>query len=155
MYKCNQQGCIRDFDGSEKFRQHLKLIPDVIHQFSFNNTCQTSDITPVLNLPEEVVNTNDSSIYIEDNIGPNETNYFYKSFEDIVRNCVLQFITKLYTNPNVTEFLMQEIVDGATELFSSGIISNLKTKIMPHLFNSNKTEIAEIEKMLTVLENPF
>ncbi|CAI6372799.1 unnamed protein product [Macrosiphum euphorbiae] len=50
---------------------------------------------------------------------------------------------------------MQEIVDGATELFSSGIISNLKTKIMPHLFNSNKTEIAEIEKILTVLENPF
>lgn len=70
MYKCNQQGCIGDFDGSEKFRQHLNrvhLIPDVIHQFSFNNTSQTSDIpisddiTPVLNLPEEVVNINDSS----------------------------------------------------------------------------------------------
>jgi len=41
-------------------------------------------------------------------------------------------------------------------LLSSGVISNLKNKIMPHLFkNSNKTEIAEIKKIFTVLENPF
>lgn len=80
MYKCNQQGCIRDFDGSEKFRQHLKRvhsIPDVTHQFSFNDNCQTSDIpifddtTPVLNLSEEVVNTSDGSIHFEDVIGIN------------------------------------------------------------------------------------
>jgi len=135
MYKCNQQGSIRDFDGSEKFRQHLKRvhsIPDVIHQFSFNDNCQTSDIpifddtTPVLNFSEEVVNTtntSDSSIHFDDVIGINKINYFYKSFEDIVKNCALQFITNLYTKPNVTESLMQEIVDGASELFSSGIIS--------------------------------
>jgi len=141
MYKCNQQGCISDFDGSEKFRQHLKRvhsIPDVTHQFSFNENCQTLDIsisndtTPVLNLSEEVVNTSDGSIHFEDVIGINKINYFYKSFEDIVKNCALQFITNLYTKPNITESLMQEIVDGATELFSSGIISNLKNKIMPH-----------------------
>lgn len=153
VYKCNQRGCIRVFQGSEKFRQHLNRvhpIPCLIHQDNSNS----NETIPVFNLSEEVIDTNDGSRYFENIVDTNKI-VNNKPYEDVVRNSALKFITNLYAKPNVTESLMQEIVDGTTDLFSSGIISNLKTKIMPHLVNCNDSLIAEFEKMFYILENPF
>jgi len=78
-----------------------------------------------------------------------------ENFEDVVRNSILKFITYLYSKPNVTATLIQEIVEGTIELFSSGIISHLKSKIEPYLINCDYTKLIEINKMFNLLENPF
>jgi len=57
---------------------------------------------------------------------------------------------------NFISSLIQDIIDGTTELFSSGMISKLKSKISPFLDNnSNQSEIAEIYNMFSVLKSFF
>lgn len=73
----------------------------------------------------------------------------------MIRNSILKFITYLYSKPNVTATLIQEIVEGTIELFSSGIISHLKSKIEPYLINCDNTKLIEINEMFNLLENPF
>lgn len=80
-----------------------------------------------------------------------------ENFEDMVKSSALKFITNLNTKPNVTSSLMQEIirVEGTIALFTSGIISFLKSKIEPHLTNCNNTELTQIKNMFYILKNPF
>ncbi|CAI6376636.1 unnamed protein product [Macrosiphum euphorbiae] len=50
---------------------------------------------------------------------------------------------------------MQEIVETTTELFSSGIISHLKSKIEPYLTSCDNSQLIEIQNMFHILETPF
>lgn len=156
IYKCKQQDCNRDFQGSEHFRQHLNrvhsnIIPEfTINELAFDSPIHDSD--KVVPISEEIVNLNEINNSNFDNaeIGDNS-----RPFEEIVRDYALKFITNLLTKPNVTESLMQDIVVGATELFSSGILSILKAEVIPHLYKCDNHQLDKIKKMFNVLENPF
>ncbi|XP_016661153.1 uncharacterized protein LOC107884141 [Acyrthosiphon pisum] len=50
---------------------------------------------------------------------------------------------------------MQEIVDGISDLFSSGIVSFLKNMVMPHLKECSISEKNEIDYLFDTLANPF
>lgn len=117
---------------------------------AFDSPIHDSD--EVVPISEEIVNLNEINNSNFDNaeIGDN-----IRPFEEIVRDYALQFITNLLTKPNVTESLMQEIVVGATELFSSGILSILKAEVIPHLDKCDNHQLDKIKKMFNVLENPF
>lgn len=75
-------------------------------------------------------------------------------YDKILEKNVLQFITKLMSKPYLTNSLVQDIVESVIELFSSGIIEQLKFKVMPILHCNSSTKI-EIEKMFDSLQNPF
>jgi len=50
---------------------------------------------------------------------------------------------------------MQEIVDGISDLFSSGIVLFLKNMVMPHLKECSISEKNEIDYLFDTLANPF
>lgn len=100
----------------------------------------------VLNLNESQVS---KEVDIVEKVGLND------NFANVVRSSALKFITSLNTNPNVTASFMQDIVERTTELYSSGIISHLKSKIEPYLINCDNTQLIEIQNMFNILENPF
>jgi len=77
------------------------------------------------------------------------------SYTNIVKKCALNFISKLMMKPSVTSMLLQEIIDGVIELFSSDIVLELKSKIMPLLNSSNVSTKFEIEEMFNALQHPF
>lgn len=157
IYKCKQQDCIRDFQGSEHFRQHLNRVhSNITPEFTINEMVivpPIHDSDEVVSISEEIVNSNEIDIY--KNFDNAEIGDSSRPFEEVVRDCALQFITNLLTKPNVTESLMQEIVVGATKLFSSGILSILKDEVMPNLDKCDTNQLDKIQKMFNVLENPF
>lgn len=57
--------------------------------------------------------------------------------------------------PSVTNILLQEVIDGAIELFSSEIVSKLKSKVMPLLDSCSPLIKYEIHEMFNALQNPF
>jgi len=77
------------------------------------------------------------------------------SFENIVTNSAVSFIADLYSNPSMTETLLQTIVTGTNEHISNGIICHLKSKIEPLLDKCTSEQIQEIDKLFNVLVNPF
>lgn len=68
---------------------------------------------------------------------------------------VFNFIFKLYSKPNITNALVQDIIEGVSELFSNEIISHLKTKVLTLLSSYSDCNNAELEDMFSILENPF
>ncbi|KAF0723633.1 Uncharacterized protein FWK35_00027468, partial [Aphis craccivora] len=146
IYTCNQGECVRDFQGSEKFRKHLM----VVH---FQNTETINLDTPLLEFTNNLNNKSSfehesNHICSETNITSSATNTTSSaSYNDIIINCVLEFITSLYTKPTVTEILIQQIIDGVSMLFSSELILHLKNKVMSILevcSVSDKNEIISI-----------
>jgi len=137
---------VRDFQGSEKFRKHLM----VVH----SQNVETINLdTPVLQLTNDL---NKSSFEHESNhicSAPYKTSS--TSYNNIIINCVLEFITSLYTKPTVTEILIQQIIDGVSMLFSSELILHLKNKVMSLLEMCSTSDKNEIVSMFHDLENPF
>lgn len=156
IYKYKQQDCNRDFQGSEHFRQHLNrvhsnIIPEfIINELAFDSPIHYCD--KVVPISEGIVNLNEINNSNFDNAELGDGN---RPFEEIVRDYALQFITNLLTKPNVNESYMQEIVVGATELFSSGILSILKAEVIPHLYKCDNHQLDKIKKIFSVLEKPF
>lgn len=71
-------------------------------------------------------------------------------FESIVTSSAVSFIADLYSNPSMTETLLQKIVTGTNELISNGIICHLKSKIKPLLNKCTPKQIQEIDKLFNV-----
>jgi len=156
VYSCRQGECTKCFQGLDKFRRHLNQVHSVpnlisgfsthIHETNKENSTEVkscNEFTPGFQVPIVVGKCKEEDIV-------------YTTFDDMVKCRVLKFITNLSSKINMTSALMQDIIDETTELFSSGIISQLKAKITPFLDNNNdETEIANIHNMFSVLENPF
>ncbi|CAI6372070.1 unnamed protein product [Macrosiphum euphorbiae] len=106
-YKSKQQDCIRDFQGSEHFRQHLNRVhSNTTPEFTINELVivpPIHDSDKVVSISEEIVNSNE--IDINRNFDNAEIGDSSRPFEKVVRDCALQFITNLFTKPNVTESL--------------------------------------------------
>lgn len=155
VYYCKQGECAKGFQGLDKFRRHLNQvhsIPNPISGFSTHIYKTSKDIIDVSSYNESTPGLKVPLVVGEGK----EEDIVLTTFDDVVKCSVLKFITKLSSKSNMTSSLMQDIIDETTELFSSGIISKLKAKISPFLYNnSNQSEIAEIYNMLSVLENPF
>lgn len=154
VYTCRQDGCITDVRGSDKFRKHL---------MKFHTFPVTTDYSiEVNNLGTSVLESSDT---IYNHFTENEQNQINNSvitlnnsstsYKNIVTKSVLQFITNLYKKPTVTETLMQEIVDGVSDLFSSGIVLFLKNMVMSHLKGCSISEKNEIDDLFDTLANPF
>jgi len=152
LFICNQNSCVRNFRGIDKFRKHL------------NKEHTTSTLTLNLNLNEvtipnvEINSTSSKSTLLnpESLISHTEIeNKINNSFENIVTNSAVSFIADLYSNPSMTETLLQTIVTGTNELISNGIICHLKSKIEPLLDKCTSEQIQEIDKLFNVLVNPF
>jgi len=145
---------VRDFQGSEKFRKHLM----VIHS---QNTETINLDTPLLEFTNNLNNKSSfehesNHICSETNITSSATNTTSSaSYNDIIINCVLEFITSLYTKPTVTEIQIQQIIDGVSMLFSSELILHLKNKVMSILEVCSVSDKNEIISMFNDLENPF
>lgn len=148
LYTCKQDNCFRDFLGLHKFRQHLNRT----HANKSNSITQ-------LNVEIDGPLENDSgSTAFDPNITNEnsfEKNIINCTFKDIVTNNVSSFIAKLYSKPNVTDTLLQEIVEGVNELFSNEIITHLEKKVFSVLTNYDTSKKTEIEEMFNVLKNPF
>lgn len=153
VFYCKQQECVSHFQGSKQFRQHLNRVHSVlnINPAFLNNINSPSKNLNIIS--SAVLNLNESQepqeVEIVEEVGLNE------NFENMVRSSALKFITSLNTKPNVTSSLMQEIVETTTELFSSGIISHLKSKIEPYLTSCDNSQLIEIQNMFHILETPF
>jgi methionine synthase II (cobalamin-independent) len=109
--------------------------------------------TPVLQITNDL---NKSSFEHESNhifSAANKTSS--TSYNDIIINCVLEFITSLYTKPTVTEILIQQIIKGVSMLFSGELILHLKNKVMSLLEVCSASDKNEIMSMFNDLENPF
>lgn len=134
-----------DVRGSDKFRKHI---------MKFHTSPVTTTCVEINNLSNSVLESSDTIDYstsvldssdtIDNNLSECEQNQINSSvmfnlnnlntsYKNIITKSVLQFIINLYKKPTVTETLMQEIVDGISDLFSSGIVSFLKNMVMPHL----------------------
>jgi len=153
VFHCKQLECVSHFQGSKQFRQHLNRVhfvpninPRLLNNINIPNKNLNTISPVVLNLKESQVS---KAVEITEEFGLNDY------FENMVRSSALKFITSLNTKPNVTSSLMQEIVERTTELFSSGIISHLKSKIEPYLTNCDNSRLIEIQNMFNILENPF
>ncbi|KAL5246241.1 hypothetical protein ACI65C_013649 [Semiaphis heraclei] len=73
-----------------------------------------------------------------------------------IKKCVLNFIAKLLMKPNVTSSLLQDIIEGVIDIFSSGIVSDLQNMVMPIIRNCcNISQSSEIGDMFYLLENAF
>lgn len=75
-------------------------------------------------------------------------------YDEILKRNVLQFITKLMSKPYLTNSLVQDVVESVIELFSSGIIEQLKCKVVP-ILNCNSSTKIEVENMFDSLQDPF
>lgn len=125
VYTCRQGLCVTDVRGSDKFRKHLMKFHTspvtTTYGLEINNlgnfVLESSD-TIDNNLSECEQNQINSSVITLNNLNT--------SYKNIIAKSVLQFITNLYKKPTVTETLMQEIVDGISDLFSNGIVLFLK-----------------------------
>lgn len=145
-HSIDQGGCVRDFQVSEEFRKHLM----VVH----SQNVETINLdTPVLQLTNDL---NKSSFGQESNhicSAPYKTSS--TSYNNIINNCILEFITSLYTKPTVTEILIQQIIDRVSMLFYSELILHLKNKVMSLLEMCSTSDKNEIVSMFYDLENPF
>jgi len=113
---------VTDIRGSDKFRKHLT-------KFHTSSVTTTYGVE-VNNLGTSVLESSDTIDYhLSHHAEHNQTNSSAiilnnsnTSYKNIITKSILQFITNLYKKPTVTETLMQEIVEGVSDLFSSGIV---------------------------------
>lgn len=129
LYTCKQQHCFRDFLELDKFRKHLTkyhITDDIDTALNIEHKSPTKsnyflpDSDVIIN---EIVNESNfiSGDLNEDNID--------KDFKNVVTSSILSFIANLYSKPNVTAILLQDIINGVNELFSNEIIPSLKKKL--------------------------
>jgi len=147
---------VTDVRGSDKFRKHLLKF-----HTSPVNTSSEIEINN-LNVGTSVLESSDT---IDNQLSEHKQNQINSSvpilnnsntsYKNIITKSVLQFVTNLYKRPTVTETLMQEIVDGVSDLFSSGIVLFLKNMVMPHLKGCSISEKNEIGYLFDTLANPF
>lgn len=131
-------------------------LPDIFNKssatfFELNSTPFTNNIESY-ELIEESVIINDLINNHTKQILDNENNLF--PYDEILKRNVLQFITKLMSKPYLTNSLVQDVVESVMELFSSGIIEQLKCKVVPILQCDSSTKL-EVEKMFDSLQDPF
>lgn len=87
IYKCEQQDCIKDFQGFEHFRQHLNRVhSNIIPEFTINELAIVSpihDSNEVVSISEQIVNSNEVNNRNFDNAEKGDSS---RSFEEIVRD---------------------------------------------------------------------
>lgn len=180
FYMCKQQSCCRDFRGLKTFRQHLNRSHPLV-KLNSDNTSDNIDSGAIDNVTKpssfafslfnlsEITSTSDphadtyeilEDIHVVDELIKTKNTdssllLTQVSYKNIVKKCAINFISKLMMKPSVTSLLLQEIVDGVIELFSSDIVFELKSKIMPLLNSSSVSTKFEIEEMFNVLQHPF
>lgn len=180
-YFCKQPSCFRDFRGLHKFRQHLNR--NHINDY-YNNTndiypCTNLELNgeKTINVHKNTCDLMNNSIVNNDIIQENSYELSEHSillnelissdinhdtqvvnlppYKEKVERIVLCFIAKLISKSNITGSLLQEIIDGIINIFSSELITDLKNKIIPIIKEFNSFKSLEIENMFEVLENAF
>lgn len=136
--------------GLNKFRKHLNKSHGVENLNSTLNTEHKFSTKSNDSLPDSDVITNvivtESNFNSED---PNK-NKIDKDLNDNVTSSILGFITNLYSKPNVTATLLQDIINEVSELFSNEIISCLKSKVIPLISMCKVSEINEVKNMFNM-----
>jgi len=185
IFHCKQSSCSRELIGLKKFRQHLLrhhsssfTVTDQVNdqnlsslesdtQLKINANISFNDVTNLkLSSANQHCSTQsnnyeilEESILLNEfvNISPtfnfgdeHQSEYCVK-----IKKCVLNFIAKLLMKPNVTSLLLQDIIDGVIDIFSSGIVSDLQNIVMPIIKNCNTSLSSEIGDMFYLLENAF
>lgn len=185
IFHCKQSSCSRELIGLKKFRQHLlrhhSSSCTVTDQSSDQNSCSLESDTQLkinVNIPyNDVANlklssanqhrstqsinyeTLEESILLNELVNILPTSNFGDEQQSIysikIKKCVLNFIAKLLMKPNVTSSLLQDIIEGVIDIFSSGIVSDLQDLVMPIIRNCNTSKSSEIGDMFYLLENAF
>lgn len=68
---------------------------------------------------------------------------------------MLGFVTNLMTKSNVTGSLLQVIIEGIINLFSSYLIVDIKKEVLSVMRQLNSLKYSEIESMFEIVENSF
>lgn len=154
---CNENKCLSNFKSLDKFRRHLNKyhkLPLAVTKNSIN----TSNQGYILNSRDNVCNEIDSEKIVTDKsfkVLPENDIYEHDSFEDEIEKSILNFLTGLYKNCNISNKLMQTIVENTNELISDGILPKLKRMIMPFLDSCNNDEKLKINKIFDILKRQF
>jgi len=71
------------------------------------------------------------------------------------KKIVLSIVANLMTKSNVTGSLLQEIIEGIINLFSSDLIVCIKKEVLLVMRQFNSSKYSEIENMFEIIENSF
>lgn len=156
---CNQNNCVMDFRGFNKFRKHLNRDHSIVYNDS-NSKPGISTNLPKTQVPEnsEVHNPSINNIILDPNTSDIDKTYENKideDFKNTILQSVMRFVVDLQSKPNVTRSLLQKIVTDTDDLITNGIINKLKIKLEPLLKSCDPVQKHEIDKLFEVLENPF
>ena len=107
---------------------------------SFNTytTHQNDELSEQSVLLNELVSSDDSNDTELINLPP---------FKKKVEKIVLSFVANLMTKSNVTGSLLQEIIEGIINLFSSDLIVCIKKEVLLVMRQFNSSKYSEIENM--------
>lgn len=176
-YCCKQTFCHRNFRGLHKFRQHLNRNHvynqendrnDIISSLApFEDTIinESININPLKFDP--LVNYNDNTDYelseqtillnelVSSDVSHDTENINLPPFKKKVEKVILSFIANLMTKSNVSGSLLQEIIEGIINIFSSELIVDIKSKVLSVLRKLNSSEYSTIENMFETVENSF
>jgi len=184
-YYCKQPFCYRDFRGLHKFRQHLnrshiKNQGNNKNHFSQFTNSESNEYTTITNDPLNkninytqfhnldsfttfITHTNyelsEQSVLLNELVSSDDSHdteiINLPPFKIKVEKIVLSFVANLMTKSNVTGSLLQEIIEGIINMFSSDLIVYIKKEVLLVMRQFNSSKYSEIENMFEVVENSF
>jgi len=181
IFQCKQSSCSRELIGLKKFRQHLHRHHSVTDQVNDQNlyslesdthltTTVSIPYSGLTNLKLSSTNQNcstqinyeifEESIMLNELVEDVSPSYNFgdeqiNSYNIKIKKSILNFIAKLLMKPNVTSLLLQDIIQGVTDIFTCGIITDIKNMVMPIIKKCNSSQSTEIGDMFFSLENAF
>lgn len=173
-YYCKQPFCYRDFRGLHKFRQHLNRSHvinqgnDKNHFSQFTNSESNNNINYTTSHNLDSFNTytthqnyelSEQSVLLNELVSSDDSHdtelINLPPFKKKVEKIVLSFVANLMTKSNVTGSLLQEIIEGIINLFSSDLIVCIKKEVLLVMRQFNSSKYSEIENMFEIVENSF
>lgn len=151
--RCPAANCYKPCPSLRAYKQHLlkcsflkkNCLQEQLQSFDANKIGQSNNI--------QIVNVEH---VLEPNRSENDSITLYDIKKALVDSSLV-FVSKLYASNTLNRAHVQEIVDAASELLSSGYLNILRNKVLKMLskFDFSNEELRELSLMFNVCENIF
>lgn len=146
IYRCRQGICRRDFQSTHSFRKHL-----------WENHKENTSYNTSSNTTSNISNPDANFFKLSSNSTTDKVVDAFENFEDILQNCVLQFLAKLYNHSAIPRNVIQIIVEECTHFFNSELMNLLNNLVIDELQSCphHKEKVSTIATYFKKIKNPF
>jgi len=154
--RCSAPNCYKTCPSLRAFKRHLLKCSFLYKNYS-QKQILSSDACHVLKAEQSHIHISNANQHVlESNISDSNSISVYDVKKALVDSTLI-FVSKLYASNTLNRAHVQEIVNAASELLSSGYLNILKNKVFTMLskFDYSNEELRELSLMFNACDNIF